>query len=243
MEKFCLKWNDFQSNVIQSFQKLRLEEDIADVTLMGDDHHPILAHKVVLSSCSEYFKNVFYKSKTKHTVPVLCILGLNHDDLKNVLDYIYNGELQIYQEELDRFLTIAERLKLEGLISPGELESTDGKLEDKTCIDAENSKDVYDLMSSKQKPEYDENKTVLIQSENLSNKELNEKLNELFTENIPGEYICNFCHKVVKGVKNKSHMRDHVEVHVDGLQFSCNFCTKSYRSRSVLRSHVNQHHK
>ena len=229
MENFCLKWNDFQPNVKQSFQKLRHEEEITDVTLIGDDYHPILAHKVVLTSCSEYFKNVFYKSKTKHSIPVLCMVGLSHDDLKKVLDYMYNGELQIYQEDLDRFLTIAERLKLEGLINPGEPESTSGKTEDKSCVNAVNSKDVYDLMSSIHKPEYEDEKTVIIQSEDLSNQELNGKLNELFTENIPGQYACNFCPKIVKGFKNKSHMRDHVELHVDGLKFSCNFCDKFYR--------------
>ena len=37
-------------------------------------------------------------------------------ELTNVLDYIYNGELQIYQENLERFLEIAARFQLEGLI-------------------------------------------------------------------------------------------------------------------------------
>ena len=32
------------------------------------------------------------------------------------MDYIYNGEVQLYQEKLDNFLSIAQRLKLEGLI-------------------------------------------------------------------------------------------------------------------------------
>ena len=56
MEKFSLKWNDFEPNVTRSFKKLRHEEDFSDVTLVGDDFKPISAHKVVLSSCSAYFK-------------------------------------------------------------------------------------------------------------------------------------------------------------------------------------------
>ena len=119
MDKFSLKWNDFPTNVVQSFQQLRHEEDFSDVTLVGDDFKPISAHKVVLSSCSEYFKNVLHNSQ-KHSHPVLCLEGLGNTDLTNILDYIYNGEVNIYQEDLDRFLTISQRLKLEGLIGQEE---------------------------------------------------------------------------------------------------------------------------
>ena len=32
------------------------------------------------------------------------------------MDYIYNGELKIYQDDIDRFLNVGQRLGLEGLI-------------------------------------------------------------------------------------------------------------------------------
>ena len=110
MEKFCLKWNDFEPNVTRSFKKLRHEEDFSDVTLVGDDFKPISANKVVLSSCSAYFKNVLQNSQ-KHSHPVLCLEGVGNADLTNILDYIYNGELNIYLEDLDRFLIIAKKAK------------------------------------------------------------------------------------------------------------------------------------
>ena len=43
--------------------------------------------------------------------------GINFVEMNNVLDYIYNGELQIYQDDLDRFLQIAQKLQLKGLLS------------------------------------------------------------------------------------------------------------------------------
>ena len=121
-EKFCLKWNDFNSNVSKSFSLLRNEDYLHDVTLVGDDHKQILAHKLVLSACSEYFRNIF--KNNKHSHPLICLDGINSQDLNNVMDYIYNGEIQIYQDDLDRFLTIAQRLKLEGLLSSGTTEGT-----------------------------------------------------------------------------------------------------------------------
>ena len=47
---------------------------------------------------------------------MLCLEGVTSQELNNVLDYIYNGEIQIYQDNLDRFLDVAQRFKLEGLI-------------------------------------------------------------------------------------------------------------------------------
>ena len=117
-ENFYLRWNDFQSNVPKYFQKLRNENDFFDVTLVSDDQKQISAHKVVLSSCSEYFKNILKQNKHPH--PLLCLEGINFKDLNNILDYIYHGEIKLYQRDLHSFIAIAERLKLEGLISNGE---------------------------------------------------------------------------------------------------------------------------
>ena len=113
-EKFSLKWNDFGTNVSKSFGKLRTEDYLKDVTLVGDDHTQLSAHKLVLSACSEYFKEIF--TRNKHANTLLCLEGFSKQDITNVLDYMYNGEVHIFQEDLDRFLSIAQRLRLEGLL-------------------------------------------------------------------------------------------------------------------------------
>ena len=112
-EKFCLKWNDFQVNVTSSFRKLRNTDDFYDVTLVSDDHQQVSAHKVVLASSSEYFNKIL--KKNKHSHPLLCLNGVKSNDLHNILDYIYNGEIQIFQDDLDSFLAAAKRFQLEGL--------------------------------------------------------------------------------------------------------------------------------
>ena len=114
-EKFSLKWNDFQSNVSRTFSQLRSEEEFFDVSLVSDDQKMMSAHKLVLSASSPYFKHIL--TTNKHSHPLLCLDGVSSAELQCVLDYIYQGEVQIYQEQLDRFLVVAQRLKLEGLIS------------------------------------------------------------------------------------------------------------------------------
>ena len=114
-EKFCLKWNDFQANVSNSFSLLRNEDYLHDVTIVTDDNEQVAAHKLVLSACSEYFKNIF--KTNKHSHPLMCLEGVSSSDVRNMMDYIYNGELQIFQEDLDRFLDVAQRLKIQGLLA------------------------------------------------------------------------------------------------------------------------------
>ena len=62
MEKFCLKWNDFQSNASKTFSALRKEQDFHDIILLSDDGEAVSAHKVVLSASSEFFKSVLRKA-------------------------------------------------------------------------------------------------------------------------------------------------------------------------------------
>jgi len=122
-EKFCLKWNDFHTNVSKSFGLLRNEAYLHDVTLVSDDHNKVQAHKLVLSACSEYFRDIF--KNNPHSHPLLCLDGITSEELKNIMDYIYNGEVKVFQENLERFLVVAQRLKLEGLIANAQEDGND----------------------------------------------------------------------------------------------------------------------
>ena len=117
-DKFCLKWNDFQTNVSNTFKRLRTSDHFYDVALVSDDQQQVSAHKIVLSSSSEYFKSLL--TSNNHSHPMLCLSGVSSTDMKNILDFIYNGEIQIYQDNLDQFLTIAHRFKLDGLLQEKE---------------------------------------------------------------------------------------------------------------------------
>ena len=57
-EHFCLKWNNYQTNIVSALGNLKLDGDFVDVTLSCDGRK-IEAHKVILSACSDYFRDVF----------------------------------------------------------------------------------------------------------------------------------------------------------------------------------------
>ena len=56
-QRYCLKWNNYQSNVTSTFKELLAVEDFVDITLMAEGG-ALKAHKVVLSACSPYFRDI-----------------------------------------------------------------------------------------------------------------------------------------------------------------------------------------
>ena len=113
-DKFALKWNDFQSNWNQSLSELRKEKEFADVTLISDDMVRFSAHKILLSSCSDIFKMIL--KENINASPFLYLGGVSSVNLGFILDYIYHGEVNLYQEQLDSFLESAQKLEIEGLM-------------------------------------------------------------------------------------------------------------------------------
>ena len=112
-EKLCLQWNDFQNNVISAFGDLRDDNDFTDVTLACEDGQQVEAHKVVLMASSPFFLNLLKKKKHPH--PLVFMRGVKFEDLVSMVDFLYNGEANVYQDNLDSFLAMAEELKLKGL--------------------------------------------------------------------------------------------------------------------------------
>jgi len=111
-EKFCLRWNDFESNISVAFRELRDDKDFFDVTLACDDEQ-IQAHKVILSACSPFFRNILRRNPHQH--PLLYLKGVKFTDIQSVLNFMYHGEVNVAQEELNSFLAVAEELRVKGL--------------------------------------------------------------------------------------------------------------------------------
>jgi len=243
-EKFSLKWNDFHSNVSKSFGLFRNEDYLHDVTLVSDDHKQVSAHKLVLSACSEYFKSIFKNSSNIQARHLICLDGISSNDLNNIMDYIYNGEVQIFQENLDRFLSVAQRLKLEGLMGN---EDTQQHEESFAELISEKQEDAFDTIkeeeiSSVQRKKMKKNdatrdvarmdKVVVPLSteevsevENMVNQHI-EKCNEGFK--------CKLCGKTAVLSRN---LKNHIETHLEGLSFPCQQCGKTFRSRNAYNTH------
>jgi len=119
-ENFCLRWNDFEANVSGAFRDLRAESDFFDVTLGCSDSNgrSLQAHKVILSACSSFFKQMLRQQQSHnpaHPHPYIYLRGVSYCDLSSVLDFMYHGEVNVAQEDLNSFLAVAEELQIKGL--------------------------------------------------------------------------------------------------------------------------------
>ena len=119
-QKFALKSHDHLANWKNSLSKLRNDKEFTDVTLICEDKVKFPAHKVLLSSCSSMFK--FVLEGHNNAIPLLYLGGVSSENLKFILDYIYYGEIILFQEKLESFLESANKLEIDGLVESMENE-------------------------------------------------------------------------------------------------------------------------
>merc|ERR1719153_776213 len=112
MDKWCMKWNEFDTNIMEYFRIIREDHRLFDVTLVNEDGQHIQAHKIILSAGSHFFHDIFLKSN--QTNMLIYLKGINSVHLQHLLDFIYIGEASVGQEELKNFLETGKELQVNG---------------------------------------------------------------------------------------------------------------------------------
>merc|ERR1712204_160980 len=84
-EKFQLQWNESQINV----------------------------HKVILAAASPFFQKILKRNSQQK--PFIYLRGLKLSDLEAVVNFMYQGEVSIFEENINDFLSVAEDFQLKGL--------------------------------------------------------------------------------------------------------------------------------
>ena len=253
-EKLCLKWNDFQENINSAFGSLRQDNAFTDVTLACVDGKQLEAHKVILAASSPFFQNLLGKSKHAH--PIVYLKGMKSEELVAMLDFLYYGEANVYQENLDSFLAIAEEFQLKGLT--GKLDEEEVKEENQRAYIRPIQKpykpketDFNGALPSKERAcdIWNQSDNVVAIPKHLSGdlKELDEKVSSMMkkSENLlpNGQrkaHICTVCGKEGHGNDIKKHIESN---HLEGVSIPCNLCEKTFRSRRSHQSHMMQYHR
>ena len=250
-EKFSLKWNDYLSNWNKSLSELRNDNEFADVTLISDDKVKFSAHKILLSSCSSMLKFILKSSNNAN--PLLFLGGVSSVNLGYILDYIYQGEVNIYQEQLDSFLESARKLEIEGLLGSNEDDQED-LLEEK-----------MDLLQGEQKFDQPEDENFIVKMirkaparnarsqysralrndgdkidvSSMTPEETEERIKDLY-QKTNGNWSCLACAYTNKDLYK---MKRHIETHIDGLSYTCTSCDKEFRSKQILEHHMSRFHR
>ncbi|KAF7388388.1 hypothetical protein HZH68_012330 [Vespula germanica] len=97
-QHYCLRWNNYQSNMTSVFHQLLQNEAFVDVTLACNEAS-LKAHKVVLSACSSYFQKLLLSNPCKHPT-IIMPQDVCFNDLKFIIEFVYRGEIDVSQAEL-----------------------------------------------------------------------------------------------------------------------------------------------
>ncbi|XP_042227433.1 protein tramtrack, beta isoform-like [Homarus americanus] len=116
-EILSLKWNNHRTTFLHVLSNVRLKESYSDATITCEGKfYPI--HKLIVSSCSDYFDKIFEATHCKH--PVIIMKDIRYEDMEALLNYMYLGEVKVLQRDLPGLLRAAECLKIKGLAVPDE---------------------------------------------------------------------------------------------------------------------------
>ena len=256
-EKFCLNWNDFQKNIRSTFQEMRDDLDLADVTLACEDRRQFQAHKFVLSASSPFFKEIL--GNNRHPHPLIYLKGMKAVALESVLDFLYRGEVNVYQQDLNDFLALAEDLQLKGLT--GQQTKEDENIKEMCFTEEEQTPRVKvkprELLIPKEEiyieqvqDQADLVNTNIIETSilavavqetivNVNNDELNATIENLL-EKVGNIYNCKMCGQQSG---HKATLKRHIEsMHTTGGSHPCKVCGKIFRSSNPLNLHMSRKH-
>ena len=254
-KKLCLKSNDFQENIKSAFGHLRGTTDFVDVTLACKDGQQIEAHKVILAASCPFFQKILIDNKHSH--PLIYMRGMKSDDLTAIVDFLYYGEANVYQENLANFLAIAGDLQINGLEGS---KDQYGSNEEEELKPMEKHK-VNHMEAISRTPQIgnettDDTKTgsntlalpkTPLLSANL--QELDETVKEMMksSENLikvgnrqRRAKICKVCGKEGQAADILRHIEAN---HLEGVSVPCNLCGKISGSRNALTKHISRFHK
>ncbi|XP_035777029.1 modifier of mdg4-like isoform X12 [Anopheles albimanus] len=117
-EQFSLCWNNFNSNLSAGFHDSLVQGDLVDVTLAAEGHL-VKAHRLILSVCSPYFRKMFMQMPVNQHAFIF-LKDVSHSVLKDLIQFMYCGEVNVKQEALPGFISTAEALQIKGLTETGD---------------------------------------------------------------------------------------------------------------------------
>lgn len=112
-ENFNVSYDEFHENIGGSLLALQKGSTFVDVSLACLDGH-VQAHKVILAASSQFFQTILNEVSSKDLV--IYLKGVKVKYLTYLIDFIYNGNVDVPPSDLQKFLDLGQELKVKGLV-------------------------------------------------------------------------------------------------------------------------------
>ena len=240
------------------------ENHFTDVTLVCDGDKQIKAHKVIIGSCSQFFKNILLKNP--HNNPLIYLRGIKFEILEAIVKFVYLGETKVRKEEVDLFLDAIKDLEIDGF---EELNNTQKQSLDESVEMPEQNNEIDDVHETNLTESTNIVEPLMLETREISNEESNlsaeknvecievlddntepglqaveikDQENSSEAVEIPNKKMC----LRLKNVDeiSISHFGENVnEMLTSAMNFyKCEQCDYSGVGRSVLKKHIQDNH-
>ena len=253
-DKLFLKWNDFQENAISAFELLREDREFVDLTLACEDGQQMEVHRAVFASSSPFFLNLLRKKK--HPNPLIYFRGVKSEDLLGIVDFLYFGEANVQQKNLNSFFALAEEFQLKGLMESHTEKEQDSKAtfhqpeppkqiisKDPELQNIEEGEGSYTVQKVEIEPHLEDIKALRDFSVDSDLQKLDKTIKSMMeiSDNIIGgsqgnrkKRRCKVCGKEDKMTGMKAHIEAN---HIIGVSHTCDNCGSVKSTRSALQLH------
>ena len=230
MEKVSLSWSEFGSCASNTFIDLLSDQDFTDVTLVCDDDKQIKAHKVILSSCSPLFRRILKNNPHQH--PLIYLNGIRFDNLQSVIKFIYLGQTEVEQDDLELFMKAGKELKIKGLSGN---DSTKDFIDENNYIEYDYKQNINDFNTTMEyKDDCKQNLLEDYSAEQENSKQFDLVLfdgtnidasNIEVMKNVTGKFPCEECRYEATRADN---LKCHIMAKHKGVKYECPECSKTF---------------
>ena len=223
--KLDLKWHTFNDHLLDNARHLLSSKQFADVTLVCDDNIHIKAHSFILSSCSSVFSNLF--NGYCQTNAMVFLKGIDHRDLDQILQFMYNGKATFSEDRMDSFIATSKSLEVREISTGFEdkneeaIHPSENNREFNSEFVPDNTFEENDIQG-----QYSVQNVSPIQPRVEQSK---------CVANPTRSNVCPDCERVFY---DSSNMKKHYISKHQGVTFPCDQCDKVYTHQQQLTQHI-----
>ena len=238
MQKVTMNWHNYSDHLRETLREMMTSTEFADVTLVTDDKQQIRAHRNILSACSPVFKNIL-QLNCNNTNPVIYLRGIQHSEMRSIMQFIYLGEARLNEERMTEFIMVSKNLEIKELSNEIEMNhQNDSNAEN---IKLDNTEEDFDFIEdtthfnkdgSNVKPQ-PQTKPV------IPNKAAKIKVRRTEIVSGNGKFKCQDCER---SFNSRDNLTYHNKSKHEGVRYSCNQCDKQLLSQGSLTIHIRSVH-
>ena len=226
MQKFNLSWNEYESHLSGLMRDLMMKTDLSDLTVICEDSS-FQVNKVVLAACSEVFNEIIKNIPGSNSA--IYLRGIPAKQMETLVEFMYLGQAQLLQADIEEFINIARDLKIRGIEQDYGNDDVDESFANSLST-KEEEMELEQINKHRYLSEDTENTLILSHPKQQQNKQPKKS----------GSLECLECHMMFSRI---GHLNRHKRAIHQGLRpHQCNFCIYSATTHSNLKIHIKARH-